>query len=139
MEYKPKLIENPKTMWSLFQAYVKHETGNPMNKVDYVGRDGNKVITPLATPITFEGFECYLSDKDYIHGLGQYSANRDDAYTEFVPIIARIRTNCFVNNFKGASVGLFNPNLIARKLGLSEHTDNTIREQPLFPKEDGKD
>jgi hypothetical protein len=56
-------------------------------------------------------------------------------YSEYTTIITRIRQNCFVQNFKGASVGLFNPNLIARKLGLKEQTDNTNVniEVPLFP------
>jgi hypothetical protein len=45
----------------------------------------------------------------------------------------RIRQNCFVQNFKGASVGLFNANIIAKKLGLIEKSQTTIIEQALFP------
>ena len=67
--------------------------------------------------------------------MGTYSANRDGRYTDYVPIVSRIRNNCFSQNFKGAAVGLFNANLIAKKLGLIEkkEVEATIREQPLFP------
>lgn len=115
---KKKYIETPEKLWELFEEYVKHEIKNPMYKVDYVGKDGSKVKTPLETPITFEGFECYLEDMGIIGDLGHYSSNLNDAYTEYLPIITRIRRNCFVHNFKGASVGLFNANIIAKKLGL---------------------
>lgn len=130
---KPKYIETPEKLWEYFEAYVKHESEHPMYKREYVGKEGEPVDTALQVPITFEGFECYLADKDYISDLGQYSANRDNAYKEYVPIITRIRNNCFSQNFKGAAVGLFNANLIAKKLGLVEKVQNTIIEQPLFP------
>ena len=130
---KHKYIETPEKMWEYFLAYVEHERNNPMLKREYVGKDGNEVNTPLQVPITFEGFECYLQDQDIIEDLGKYSANTDKAYTEYVTIISRIRQNCFVQNFKGASVGLFNANIIAKKLGLIEKSQTTIVEQPLFP------
>jgi hypothetical protein len=126
-----KLIESPEKMWQLFCDYVISERDNPMHKVEYVGKDGKMVLTPLQVPITFEGFECYLADREIINDLGDYSKNDDNRYTEYAPIITRIRKNCFVNNFKGAAVGLFNPNLIAKKLGLIDKqdikTDTTYR------------
>ena len=130
-----KYIETPEKLWELFESYVLHERNNPMFKTEYVGKDGYMVLTPLETPITFEGFECYLSANNIIEDLGQYSADRDNAYTEYVPIITRIRKNCYVHNFKGAAVGLFNPSLIARKLGLTDKSEVVHKEQPLFPDE----
>lgn len=125
---KHKYIETPEKLWELFQEYVLNEKNNPMYKTEYVGKDGRETLTPLETPITFEGFECYLEDKGIIGDLGHYSQNKDERYNEYVPIITRIRKNCFVHNFKGASVGLFNANIIAKKLGLSEkvETQQTI-------------
>jgi hypothetical protein len=129
-----KYIETPERLWSLFCDYVKHESDNPMYKIEYVGRDGNTVKTPLETPITFEGFECYLADLDIISHLSDYSANTKGNYDDYSTTITRIQKNCFVHNFKGASVGLFNANLIAKKLGLVDKRENTINvEQPLFP------
>ena len=125
---KHKYIETPEKLWELFESYVLHEKQNPMYKQEYVGKDGRTELTPLETPITFEGFECYLMDKGIIQDLGHYSNNKDERYSEYVTTITRIRKNCFVHNFRGASVGLFNANIIAKKLGLSEkvETQQTI-------------
>ena len=137
---KPKLIETPEKLWELFTKYVEKERNNPLFKREYVGKDGEPVDTPLQVPITFEGFECYLADKDIINDLGSYSANRDSRYDSYVPIITRIRNNCFAQNFKGAAVNLFNANLIAKKLGLvdKKEVQQTNIEQPLFPNDSPK-
>jgi len=122
---KHKYIETPELLWDYFLQYVQHEADRPLYKREYVGKDGNEVDTPLQVPITFEGFECWLGNQDIIDDLGHYSSNLDNAYDAYLPIITRIRKNCFVQNFKGASVGLFNSNLIARKLGITEKSEQT--------------
>jgi hypothetical protein len=133
---KPKLIETPEKLWELFTKYVEKERNNPLFKREYVGKDGEPVDTPLQVPITFEGFECYLADEGIIQDLGDYSKNDDKRYTNYAPIITRIRQNCFVQNFKGASVGLFNANIIAKKLGLAAVQEVNVKtEQPMFGKE----
>jgi hypothetical protein len=124
---KHKYIETPDKLWELFEKYIQHERNNPMFKTDYVGKDGTKVQTPLETPITFEGFECYLQNQGVINDLGHYSSNENNAYNEYLPIITRIKQNCFVHNFKGASVGLFNANIIARKLGLVDKKETELK------------
>jgi len=129
-----KYIESPDKLWELFLNYVSFEAINPMYKVEYVGKDGRIERTPLETPITFEGFECYLADNNVINDLGDYASNKGGGYDEYSTIITRITKNCFVHNFKGASVGLFNPNIIAKKLGLVEKVQNDVKvEQKLFP------
>lgn len=117
---KKKYIETPEKMWELFLEYIDHSKKNPLYRTDYVGRDGNKTLTPLAIPITFDGFETYLALKGVINDLGDYSKNDDGRYKDYAPIITRIRNYCFVNNFNGAAVNLLNANLISRKLGLSD-------------------
>ena len=124
---KHKYIETPEKLWQLFLDYIEHERSNPMYKVEYAGKDGNQVKTPLETPITFEGFECYLQDQGVINDLGDYSKNDNGRYTDYAPIITRVKQNCFVHNFKGASVGLFNANIIARKLGLVDKKETEMK------------
>lgn len=123
---KKKYIESPEKLWELFTQFVEHEKSNPFLKVEYVGKDGNEVNTALQVPIMFESFECWLADNDIISGLSHYSQNLDGRYESYVQIITRIKQNCFSQNFKGAAVGLFNANLIARKLGLNESVNQTI-------------
>jgi hypothetical protein len=123
---KPKYIETPELLWQYFTEYVLHEKNNPMYKVEYVGKEARTEYKPLETPITFEGFECYLADRGIISHLSDYVANTKGNYSDYSTIITRIQSNCYVHNFKGAAVGLFNANIIARKLGMIEQiqTDN---------------
>lgn len=107
-----------------------------MHKVEYVGRDGSKVLTPLEVPITFEGFECYVANLGIIQDLGDYSKNDDNRYSEYAPIITRIQKNCFVHNYKGAAVGLFNPNIVAKKLGLADKKDIQAEVKEIIVKEE---
>lgn len=123
---KQKYIETPEKLWELFLAYVEEEKNNPMLKREYVGKDGEPVDTKLQVPIIFEGFECYVANLGIIEDLGDYSKNKDDRYKSYAPIITRIRNNCFSQNFKGAAVGLFNANLIAKKLGIAEKIEQSI-------------
>ena len=123
---KPKKIESPEVLWQHFLDYVEYERKNPLYKREYVGRNGQEVDTPLQVPITFEGFECYLWDLGIISHLSDYSANTNGNYDEYSTIITRIKQNCFVHNFKGASVGVFNHNIIARKLGLIDKQENNV-------------
>jgi len=118
-----KYIESPEQLWQFFIDYVEHERLNPMRKTEYIGQHAIRVEIELETPITFEGFECYLFKMHIISDLGDYSSNKGDRYSEFATIIKQIKSFCFTNNFKGASVGLFNASLIARKLGLTEKSE----------------
>lgn len=124
---KQKYIETPEKLWDLFKAYVQFEAENPMKRTDYVGKNGIAVKTELETPITFEGFECYLADRDVIQDLGDYSNAENESYAAYRPTITRIRKNCFVHNFKGAAVRLFDANLIAKKLGLIAKSETEVK------------
>ena len=136
-----KNIESPEDLLAYFKEYVKYEQEHPMHKVEYVGKDGRVENTPLETPVTFDGFECYLRDIEVIKShLGHYEDKNNETYKDYLPIITHIRQFCYVHNFKGAAVNLFNANLIAKKLGLTEKIETTNIEQPLFtdvPKNDG--
>lgn len=134
---RPKSIESPELLWQYFEEYVIHERNNPMYKVEYVGKEARIERTPLETPLTFEGFECYLADRGIIEHLSDYSANTHGNYDAYSTIIARIKGNCYVHNLKGAAVGLFNANIIARKLGLVEKTqaDVKLRQTAFIPED----
>ena len=128
---KHKYIETPEKLLELFKDYVKHAKENPMHRIDYVGKDGKQVNTPLETPVTFDEFEIYLFENKIINDLGDYSKNKDSRYSDYAPIIAYIRKYCFNHNFKGAAVKLFDPNLIARKLGIKDSSDVTTNGESI--------
>lgn len=123
---RPKLIQSPEHLLQLFKDYQQFCKDNPIIKEDYVGKDAIRVWRELERPLTFVGFECYLSDMEIIQDLGDYESNRDGRYEEFTTIISRIKKYIKSDQFSGAVVGIYKENIIARALGLADNnkTDN---------------
>lgn len=133
---KHKYIETPEKMWELFQAYKKSVKDNPRTKVEYVGKDGIKVSTPLVTPLTMEGFEEYVVEHTAFTypDLSDYFENKDDRYKEYIPIIMRVRKQIRQDQIEGGMVGQYNSNLTARLNGLTDKQEHTtITNPPIFP------
>lgn len=122
---KPKYIETPEKLLEHFMNYVKWVAANPRKKEDYVGKDAIRVMRELQRPLTWVGFECWLFDNGIISNLSSYEANADNSYDDYLPIISRIKQYIETDQFEGATVGQYNHNIIARKLGLIEKTENT--------------
>ena len=138
---KKKYIETPEKMWELFQAYKKEVKDNPRVKVEYVGRNGEKVETPIERPLIIEGFKTYCAYQ--VGSIQHYWINYEGNYDEYQPIITRIKEEIRAEQIDGAMVSAYNSNLTARVNNIKEQTENntTITEVPLFPdvQEDNSD
>jgi hypothetical protein len=124
-----KYIETPEKLWEYYTQYKEWTKANPILKQDYVGKDADEVYRKLERPLSFEGFEVYLRENDIICDLGDYDKNKDDRYTDYAPILRACKKDIEVNQFNGATVGIFQQNIIARKLGLvdkKEVTEKTV-------------
>lgn len=121
---RPKLIQSPEHLLQLFKDYQDFCKDNPILKEDYVGKDAMRVFRQLERPLTWVGFECYLSDMEIIQDLGDYERNKEGRYEEFTTIISRIKKYIESDQFSGAAVGIYQQNIIARKLGLSDNNNN---------------
>lgn len=135
---RPKSIESPEELWRLFRQYKKWAKDNPYKKHDFVGKDGDSVERRLERPLTFVGFEVYLFERMIITDLGDYESNKDNRYSEFAAIIRAIKNVIEADQFEGASVGVYNHNIIARKLGLADkqdarHVDKNGNDVPPAP------
>lgn len=120
---KHKYIKTPEEMWELFQGYKKQVKENPRIKVDYVGREGDKVETPIERPLTISGFKTYCA---YNAGdIQRYWHNVDKKYDEYVTIIARIRNEIRSEQVDGGLTGFYNSNLTARLNNIKEQTETT--------------
>ena len=120
-----KYIDTPDKMWELFTAYKKHVKDNPRIKVEYVGKDGKRVDTPLVTPLIMEGFEGYVADQGLNTTLDQYFSNKEDRYEEYIAICSRIRKAIRKDQIEGGMVGQYNASITQRLNGLKEYTDNS--------------
>lgn len=123
---KPKYIETPEKMWELFEAYKKHVKDNPRIKVEYVGRNGDKVETPLEVPLTMEGFEDYVASQGLNQELSHYFSNKDDRYTNYVAICSRVRRGIKRDQIEGGMVGQYNASITQRLNGLTEKRQTDV-------------
>jgi hypothetical protein len=121
---RPKKL-TPESLWTYFVQYQKYAKENPKLKHDFVGKDADEVYRQIEIPLTWEGLQIFIWNQGLNGDLKDYLSNKNDAYNEFSPILARIRTIIYEDKFTGAAAGLFNHSIIARDLGLKEQSDVT--------------
>ena len=118
-----KYIETPQKLWDLFVEYKTLTKQSPRYRTQYVGRDGVMVKEPLERPLTMEGFECYLVEKDVISDVSDYFENKDGRYSDYVPICRVIKKEIRRDQIEGGMVGQYNPSITQRLSGLKEKTE----------------
>ena len=100
-------------------------------KVQYVGKDGDRVTDPLKLPYTQDGFEVWCKNKyGCVH---QYFDNKDNLYNDFVTICSYIKKEIRDNQITGGLLGIYNPSITQRLNGLTDKSEVKHIEQPLFP------
>jgi cellulase/cellobiase CelA1 len=130
---RPKKIESPEKLWEYFLSYKKEVKGVPFLVKDWVGKDANEVYREKEKPLTIEGFENYLEDKEIISDLSNYFANSNNAYANFSTICSRIKRNVRQDQIEGGMTGIYNPSITQRLNSLVEKSEVTEKkEQPLF-------
>lgn len=122
---KHKYIETPERLWEMFEEYKESLRQNPWHKIEYVGRDGERVETPVIMPMTIEGFKTFCAKDTEEHAtLQHYWNNSNNAYENYRTIVARIKEEIRSQQITGALTGFFNPNLTARINAITEKTEN---------------
>lgn len=116
---KKKYIETPEKMWELFEAYKKDVKDNPRFKIEYVGRNGDKVKTPIERPLTIEGFKTFCAYK--VGTIQHYWNNSEDAYGEYRTIVQRVREEIRAEQVDGGLTNQYNSNLTARVTGYADN------------------
>jgi hypothetical protein len=131
---KNKYIESPDKLWEYFLEYKQATKGTPILVQDYVGKDAIEVDRKKEKPLTIEGFENYLEDKEIISHLSDYFANSNGNYSDYSTICSRIKRNVRQDQIEGGMAGIYNPSITQRLNSLVEKSENIIiTEQPLFP------
>ena len=87
-------------------------------KVQYVGKEGQRMSDPYKLPMTQDGFEIFCYDN---YGcVGQYFDNKDNLYSDFVAICSRIKQEIRSNQITGGLLGVYNPSITQRLNGLTD-------------------
>jgi len=123
---KHKYIKEPELIWEYFQAYRKNVKDNPRMKVEYVGKDGERVNTPIERPLIIEGFFSYCREH-YSVEMRHYWFNTEGAYDDYCTIITRVKEEIRAEQIDGGLTGGYNSNLTARVTGLVDKKENEIK------------
>jgi hypothetical protein len=130
---RDKLFATPELMWEAACEYFQWIEDNPLIEVDYVGKDAYKVDKPHTRPFTMQGLCLYLDcNTVYFNQFENSLKGKEDAESQgFSKIITRIRDIIYKQKFEGAACGFYNPNIIARDLGLRDNADITSGGEPI--------
>lgn len=115
----------PDELWNEGVKYFEWMKDRVWNKKDPIKSGENAGIlidVPTQTPMSIDSF-CLFADISY-DTFRNYESKSEE-YVDFFEITTRIRKIIESQQFEGATVGAFNPNIIARKLGLTDKTDIT--------------
>lgn len=108
--------------WNEYKSTLK-EQAKDWPKVQYVGRDGEKVTDYPKLPLTMDGFEVWCFDN---YGtVEHYFKNTEGYYDDFCPICSRIRSEIRTDQITGGLLGEYNASITQRLNGLKELTDTT--------------
>ena len=129
-----KYIETPDKLWQLFEQFMSWVEANPYKVQDFVGKDGQMVYREKQRPLTWSGFEKYLYLNGVISDLRSYEQNDHGSYTDYLPIIARIKTICRAEIVEGAGAGVYNANIAARVAGISDKTESDVNVKEIAVK-----
>jgi hypothetical protein len=107
----------PDLLWDEAVKYFEWISKKVWNKKDPIKSGdmaGTLLDVPTQTPMSIQSF-CLFADIDD-NTFSRYEKGK--GYEDFWAITTRIRNIIESNQFEGATVGAYNPNIIARKLGL---------------------
>jgi len=127
---RDKIFSSPEMFLDAAYEYLEHCDKNPWNKMEVVrtGQDAGKLLpVPVKRPYSIEGLCIFLGITS--HTFNNYE--KDEKYKDFFQVFMHIRDIIENNQMEGATVGAYNANIIARKLGL---TDNQRIEVPNIDK-----
>ncbi len=126
----------PELFWDEAVKYFEFMQTRVWNKKDPIKSGdmaGVLIDVPTQTPMSIESF-CIFADIS-TETFRNYES-KDESYKDFFEVTTRIRTIIESQQFEGATVGAFNPNIIAQKLGLVTKLQNElsgeVKTTPIF-------
>jgi len=123
-----KTPDDLKKAWEEFKEDLKIQAKN-WPKVQYVGKDGERVVDYPVLPITMEGFFRYCRGK---YGeVREYFLNREvdgkTYYDDFHTICRACEEERREHQIIGGMIGQFNPSITQRLNNLKEQIENDIK------------
>jgi len=128
MAHPTRIFRAPEDLFKAWKKYkdFKNQEASKWEKVQYVGKDGDRRADNPAMPITIDGFIAwyYNTHGQFIH---QYIENKDGLYDDFVGILTHIRAERNDNIKTGVLTGHFNASMGNRIVGLADKKETEIQ------------
>jgi len=127
---RDKIYQKPEDLLNEAIEYFKYCDDNPWYKKEAIksGQMAGEILSiPTQRPYTVEGF-CLFAGIS-LKGFKNYG--NLDSHKDFFLVYTYIREVIDLNQLEGASVGAYNPNIIARKLSLVDKQENSIKAEGL--------
>jgi hypothetical protein len=111
-------------MWEIFCQYKITVKQNPFIVKDWVGGAGKEVKRLKEKPLTWEGFQNYVTDKTGLCNLNDYEFNSNGRYDDYKNVVARIKSVIRQDQIEGGMAQIYNPSITQRLNNLVEKTEN---------------
>jgi len=121
---RDKLFKTAELLWKAACEYFEWCEDNPIIAQDNKGtKNVNEV--KFNRPFTLKGFCLYCDATE--HWYTEFKKGLKETDKDFLYICRKIEDIVYNQKFEGAAIGIYNANIIARDLGLSEHSDITSK------------
>ena len=112
--------------WKLYKESLEKQ--EEWFKVQYVGKEGERVTDAFKMPYTFDGFEVFCYEN---YGcVEQYFKNTGGLYNDFVPLCSHIKKEIRSNQITGGLLGVYNPSITQRLNNLVEKVEDVTPQAP---------
>ena len=125
-----RIFKSPHELELAWKAYKDHliEESFKWLKIQYVGKEGQRMTDEMKLPYTMDGFEVFCYNN---YGtVEQYFKNKDGYYTDFVPICSHIKKEIRENQITGGMLGIYNPSITQRLNNLVEKVEDVTPQAP---------
>lgn len=113
------LFNDPEKLWESACEYFEFNDGNPIQTIEFNGKDATECIVPKMRAYSKCGLCVYLDCS--IPTFEKCSENKD-----FFEVYTRICNIIYNQKFEGAAAGVLNANIIARDLGLMDNSNVAV-------------
>ncbi len=126
-----RIFKTPEELLKVWNEYKEdiEEQESKWQKVQYVGKDGERVSDPVKIPYTLEGLKRYCWDKE-IGTIQHYFDNTDSMYDDFCVICSRIKNEIREHQIVGGMNGFFNASITQRLNGLADKKELDVKGEP---------
>jgi hypothetical protein len=123
---RPRIFQNELELSKAFEEYKESLAieAEKWLRVQYVGKDGQRMTDAQKVPMTMEGF--YIFCRKNYGDVKAYFENREDAYNDFSVICSHIKDEIRNDQITGGLLGFYNPSITQRLNNLKEATTTEL-------------